>query len=66
MAANRDASVRNIVDVAAPVDVDALGAFSWVVKLGALQAEVLVGFLGNVPGGLSSIAFRRVRERSSP
>lgn len=57
-AANRDRTVRNIVDIAAPVDVDQLGAFSWVLKVVALQAETLVRRIGNVPGGLSSAAFR--------
>jgi polyhydroxyalkanoate synthase len=57
-AANRDRSVRNIVDIAAPVDVDALGAFSWVLKVAAVQAEAIVRRIGNVPGGLSSAVFR--------
>lgn len=58
VAANRDRSVRNIVDLAAPVDVDALGVFAWVAKMAALQAEGVVRRIGNVPGGLSSTAFR--------
>jgi polyhydroxyalkanoate synthase len=58
VAANRDRSVRNIVDIAAPVDVDALGAFSWVLKVAAVQAEALVRRIGNVPGRLSSAVFR--------
>jgi polyhydroxyalkanoate synthase len=57
-AANRDRSVRNIVDIAAPVDVDALGTSGWLLKLAALQAEAVVRRIGNVPGGLSSAAFR--------
>lgn len=57
-AANRDRSVRNIVDIAAPVDVDALGTLAWVLKLAAMQAELVVRGIGNVPGGVASIAFR--------
>lgn len=57
-AANRDRSVRNIVDIAAPVDVDALGTLAWVLKLAAMQAEIVVRGIGNVPGGVASIAFR--------
>lgn len=58
VAANRDRSVRNVVDIAAPVDVDQLGALSWVLKIAALQAEALIRRIGNVPSGLSSAAFR--------
>ena len=58
VAANRDRSVRNIVDIAAPVDVKQLGALSWVLQLAALQAEILVRRIGNVPGALSSTVFQ--------
>lgn len=57
-AANRDRSVRNIVDIAAPVDMDALGAFAWVLKMIAMEAEVVVRGIGNVPGGLASLTFQ--------
>lgn len=57
-AANEDASVRNIVDIAAPADMDELGAMSWMMKMAAPQTERLVRLVGNVPGGVSSTAFR--------
>ncbi len=58
VAANLDRSVRNIVDIGAPVDVDALGTMGWFLKVAATQAETVVHYWGNVPGSLSSVAFR--------
>jgi poly[(R)-3-hydroxyalkanoate] polymerase subunit PhaC len=57
-AVNRDASVRNIVSIAAPVDVNKMGIFAWVAQIAGGQMEFLARRLGNVPGGLSSTVFR--------
>jgi len=58
VAANRDTSVRNIVSIAAPVDVNKMGLFAWMAQLAGEQAEYLTRRIGNVPGGLSSAVFR--------
>jgi polyhydroxyalkanoate synthase len=57
-AANRDASVRNIVTIGAPVDANKMGLFAWMSKMAGGQLERLARRIGNVPGGLSSIGFR--------
>jgi poly[(R)-3-hydroxyalkanoate] polymerase subunit PhaC len=57
-AANNDRSVRNIVTIGAPLDVNKMGLFAWMAKLGAGQAEFLTRRVGNIPGGVSSVAFR--------
>ncbi len=58
VAANRDASVRNIVTIGAPLDMNKMGVFAWMAKLAGGQFEYLGRRIGNVPGGLSSLAFR--------
>ncbi len=58
VAANRDHSVRNIVTIGAPLDVNKMGLFAWAAKLGGGQVELLTRQIGNVPGGLSSAVFR--------
>jgi polyhydroxyalkanoate synthase len=58
VAVNHDTSVRNIVTIGAPVDVNQMGLFAWMAKLASLQTEALVRRIGNVPGGLSSTVFR--------
>lgn len=57
-AANMDRSVRNIVSIGAPVDANKMGLFAWMAKLAGGQVETLTRRIGNVPGGLSSAAFR--------
>jgi polyhydroxyalkanoate synthase len=57
-AANRDASIRNLVTIAAPLDASKLGMLAWLAKYGGSQVEFLTRRIGNVPGGLSSTAFR--------
>jgi polyhydroxyalkanoate synthase len=57
-AANRDASVRNIVSIGAPVDFAKMGLFAWATKMAGNQVEALAKRIGNVPGGLSSTVFR--------
>jgi len=58
VAANRDHSVRNIVSIAAPVDTGKMGMLAWLAKFGGSQVELITNQIGNVPGGLSSTAFR--------
>ncbi len=58
VAANQDASVRNIISIAAPVDVSKMGLFAWMGKLAGGQIDFLTRRIGNVPGGLSSTVFR--------
>lgn len=58
VAANNDTSVRNIVTIGAPVDVNKMGLFAWMAKLAGPQTEFLARRIGNVPGGLSSTVFR--------
>lgn len=57
-AANRDASVRNIVSIGAPIDTAKTGLFAWIVRYGGDQLEFVAKRIGNVPGGLSSTVFR--------
>jgi polyhydroxyalkanoate synthase len=59
-AANDDASVRNIVDIASPVDPGKLGPLYGLMQAGAGQMERLVRLVGNIPGGISSYAFRMI------
>jgi polyhydroxyalkanoate synthase len=58
VAVNRDPTVRNIVSIGSPVDVDKVGVLAWVAKLAGGQIEFLARQIGNVPGGLSSAVFR--------
>src|SRR5574341_1294024 len=58
VAANNDTSVRNLVSIGAPVDMEKMGLFAWLAQVAGAQGEFLVRRIGNVPGGLSSTAFR--------
>ncbi|MCX8072841.1 MAG: alpha/beta fold hydrolase [Candidatus Binatia bacterium] len=58
VAAHHDAYVRNLVCIATPVDMSKMGLLAWVAKLAGRQVETLARQIGNVPGGLSSTAFR--------
>jgi polyhydroxyalkanoate synthase len=58
VAAHRDRDVRNLVCIATPVDMSKMGLLAWVAKLAGRQVELLARQMGNVPGGLSSTAFR--------
>jgi polyhydroxyalkanoate synthase len=53
-----DRSVRNLVTIGAPLDGSKMGLFAWAAKMGGGQVEFLTKRIGNVPGGLSSAAFR--------
>jgi polyhydroxyalkanoate synthase len=55
---SRDRTVRNLVTIGAPLDVSKMGLFAWAAKMGGGQVEFLSKRIGNVPGGLSSLAFR--------
>ena len=57
-AANKDASVRNIVTIGAPVDANKMGLFAWMAKMAGGQLETLARRIGNMPGGWSSLGFR--------
>jgi polyhydroxyalkanoate synthase len=58
LAANRDTTVRNLVTIGAPVDMNKMGLFAWVGKIAGGQLDFLARQIGNVPGGLSSAVFR--------
>lgn len=58
VSANEDASVRNIVTIGTPLDTSKMGLMAWAAKYGASQMERIARRLGNIPGGLSSTAFR--------
>lgn len=58
VAANDDKSVRNIVIIGSPLDTSKMGLMAWAAKYGASQMEFLAKQIGNIPGGLSSTAFR--------
>jgi polyhydroxyalkanoate synthase len=58
VAANGDTSVRNIVTIGAPLDVNKMGTFAWMAKITSAQAEFLARRIGNIPGNLSSMGFR--------
>lgn len=58
VAANADASVRNIVTIGAPVDFEKMGVLAWVTRYGGWQIEAIARRIGNIPGNLSSLGFR--------
>lgn len=58
IAANADASVRNVVTIGAPVDFEKMGLLAWVARYGGNQIETIARSIGNIPGGLSSVGFR--------
>ncbi|MCC6748456.1 MAG: alpha/beta fold hydrolase [Deltaproteobacteria bacterium] len=58
---NEDPRVRNIVTIASPVDAHKMGIFAWVVRMGGDQLEFLSKRMGNLPGELSSRAFKMVK-----
>ncbi len=57
-AANHDPSVRNIVGIGVPVDSSKMGLFAWIAKFASEQVNRATERIGNVPGGISSRAFR--------
>jgi polyhydroxyalkanoate synthase len=57
-AANNDTSVRNLVTIAAPVDTQKMGMFAWLAKHGSGQIDFMASRIGNLPGRVSSTAFK--------
>lgn len=57
-AALSPAPVRGIVSIAAPVDFKKLGALWWTARLAQSQVKPITEKMGNVPGVLSSTAFK--------
>jgi polyhydroxyalkanoate synthase len=58
ISANDDRSVRNIVSIGAPVDTSKMGLMAWAAKAAGPQMEFVARQIGNIPGGLSSTAFK--------
>lgn len=57
-AAHRDAPVRNIVTIGAPIDFEKMGALTLVARLGSAHIDKLMDRLGNVPGTMASQGFK--------
>jgi polyhydroxyalkanoate synthase len=57
-AAFAPAPVRGIVTIAAPIDMKKLGALWWTARLAQSQVKPITERMGNVPGVLSSTAFK--------
>lgn len=58
VSANEDRSVRNIVTIGAPLDTSQMGLMAWAAKAAGSQMEFVAKQIGNIPGGLSSTAFK--------
>ena len=58
LGATPDRGVRNLVTIGAPLDTNKMGLFAWAAKMAGGQVEFLARRMGNIPGGLSSVAFR--------
>ena len=57
---NEDPRVRNIVTIGSPVDSDEMGVIVWLMRLAHDQIEFVSRRLGNIPGDLSSAAFKMI------
>lgn len=57
---NQDRRVRNIVTIGSPVDASKMGQLAWFVRLTHDQIDFISRRLGNIPGDLSSAAFKMV------
>jgi polyhydroxyalkanoate synthase len=55
---HQDPRVRAIVTIGAPVDAHKMGPLAWLVRAGHGQIDFLSRRLGNIPGPISSTAFR--------
>ena len=60
VATHRDARVKNIVTVGAPIDFSELGALSIAAKLGAKFSDPVMDAMGNVPKELINFGFKLV------
>jgi len=58
VSANDDRSVRNIVSIGSPLDTSQMGLMAWAAKAAGPQMEFIAKQIGNIPGGLSSTAFK--------
>ncbi len=58
--ANRDRRVRNIVNIASPVDSRKMGALAWLGRTTHEQVLYISQRLGNVPGRLSGALFKLI------
>ncbi len=56
--ANEDARVRNIITIGSPVDSHKMGLLAWLVRFSHDQIGFVSRQLGNIPGDLSSAAFK--------
>jgi polyhydroxyalkanoate synthase len=56
--AHDDLRVRAIVTIGSPVDAHKMGLLTWIVRMGHKEIEFLSKKLGNVPGPVSSTAFK--------
>ena len=57
---NHEPRVRNIVTIGSPIDSNEMGLLVWLVRLAHDQIEFVSRRLGNIPGDLSSAAFKMV------
>jgi polyhydroxyalkanoate synthase len=58
VAVHADARVKAIVTIGSPVDAHKMGLLAWLVRVGHKEVDLLSKKLGNVPGPISSAAFR--------
>lgn len=56
--ANRDDRVRNIITIGSPVDASKMGLLAWLIQVSHKQIDFVTRRLGNIPGDLSSAAFK--------
>ena len=59
-AVSQRSRVRNIVTIGSPVDSHEMGLLVWLVRLAHYQIDFVSRRLGNIPGDLSSAAFKMV------
>lgn len=55
---HRDARVKNIVTIGAPVDFEKMVAAHWAARLGAFTVRPTTAIVGNIPGSWSSLGFK--------
>lgn len=56
----RDERVRALVTIGSPVNFDKMGIVTLAAKLGAPGIDPIIDMIGNVPGSLSSLAFKLI------
>ena len=55
---HRDARVRNVVTIGAPVDFGKMVAAHWLARAGAFTVSPLTELVGNIPGSWSALGFK--------